>query len=97
MRTDGGSGIERVGLWKASVARFVLSEMPTIADEGAEADLAIKRTLSPNGSESEWCASGTNLLCVTIQRCVCGCNSRGNVYRQQNWQLSFKTIDSQTI
>ena len=58
MRADGGNGIRRVGLWKASVARLVLSEMPTIADKGAEADLATGRALSANGSESEWLRVG---------------------------------------
>ena len=59
MRTDGGSGIERVGLWKASVAKVVLSEVPTIADEAAEADLAIERALSANGSDAQSYVSGT--------------------------------------
>ena len=62
MCTDGGDGIRRVGLWKASVARLVLSEMPTIADEGAEADLAIERALSANGSESEWLRVGYQIV-----------------------------------
>ena len=59
MRTDGGSGIERVELWKASVAKVVLSEMPIIADEAAEADLAIERARSANGSDAQSYVSGT--------------------------------------
>ena len=63
MCADGGGGIRRVGLWKASVARLVLSEMPTIADEAAETDLAIKRALSANGSDAQ-------SLCVGYQIAV---------------------------
>jgi len=62
MRADGGDGIRRVGLWKASVARLVLSEMPTMADKAAEADLAIERALSANGSESEWLRVGYQIV-----------------------------------
>ena len=39
-------------MWKASVARLVRSEMPTIAYEGDEADSAIERALSANGSDA---------------------------------------------
>ena len=53
MRADGGAWWRRVGLWKASVARLVLYEMPTIAYEGGEADSAIERALSANGSDAQ--------------------------------------------
>ena len=62
MCAEGGGGVDRVGLWKASVARLVLSEMPTIADEVAQADLATGRALSANGSESEWLRVGYQIV-----------------------------------
>ena len=53
MCADGGGVIQSLGLWKASVARLVLFEMPMIADEDGQADSAVERALSANGSESE--------------------------------------------
>ena len=53
MCADGGGVIQSLGLWKASVARLVVSEMPMIADEDGQADSAVERALSANGSESE--------------------------------------------
>ena len=53
MRAGSGRGISCVRLWKASVARLVVSETLTVVDEVAQADSAIERVLSANGSDAQ--------------------------------------------
>ena len=59
MCADGGGVIRSLGLWKASVARLVLFEMPMIADEDGKADSAVERARSANGSDAQSYVSGT--------------------------------------